>query len=210
MNNKLIINRIEPVADAASVPGAFAAAEVSYHTLDALNWPDSYPYKPDVRFAAAHTSDAVLLHFKVREQSVLARCSADRESVWQDSCVEFFLSPEPGDGLYYNFEFNCIGRMYACVGPDRNSRQFLPESAYAAIKRASSLGETVFEERLGECEWDLSAIVPVSCLVRHDIASLDGLQMSGNFYKCGDHLSVPHFVSYAPINVPKPDFHRPD
>lgn len=210
MNNKLIINRIEPVADAASVPGAFAAAEVSYHTLDALNWPDSYPYKPDVRFAAAHTSDAVLLHFKVREQSVLARCSADRESVWQDSCVEFFLSPEPGDGLYYNFEFNCIGRMYACVGPDRNSRQFLPESAYAAIKRASSLGETAFEERLGECEWDLSAIVPVSCLVRHDIASLDGLQMSGNFYKCGDHLSVPHFVSYAPINVPKPDFHRPD
>ena len=210
MNNKLIINRIEPVADAASVPGAFAAAEVPYHTLDALNWPDSYPYKPDVRFAAAHTSDAVLLHFKVREQSVLARCSADRESIWQDSCLEFFLSPEPGDGLYYNFEFNCIGRMYACVGPDRNSRQFLPESAYAAIKRASSLGETAFEERLGGCEWDLSAIVPVSCLVRHDIASLDGLQMSGNFYKCGDHLSVPHFVSYAPINVPKPDFHRPD
>lgn len=210
MNNKLIINRIEPVADAASVPGAFAAAGVPYHTLDALNWPDSYPYKPDVRFAAAHTSDAVLLHFKVREQAVLARCSSDRESIWQDSCVEFFLSPEPGDGLYYNFEFNCIGRMYACVGPDRNSRQFLPESAYAAIKRASSLGETAFEERLGECEWDLSAIVPVSCLVRHDIASLDGLQMSGNFYKCGDHLSVPHFVSYAPINVPKPDFHRPD
>ena len=210
MNNKLIINRIEPVAGATSVPGAFAAAGVSYHTLDALNWPDSYPYKPDVRFAAAHTSDAVLLHFKVREQSVLAHCSSDRESVWQDSCVEFFLSPEPGDGLYYNFEFNCIGRLYCCVGPDRNSRQFLPESAYAAIKRASSLGETAFEERLGECEWDLSAIVPVSCLVRHDIASLDGLQMSGNFYKCGDHLSVPHFVSYAPINVPKPDFHRPD
>ena len=210
MNNKLIINRIEPVADAASVPGAFAAAEVPYHTLDALNWPDSYPYKPDVRFAAAHTSDAVLLHFKVSEQAVLARCSADRESVWQDSCVEFFLSPDPSDGLYYNFEWNCIGRLYCCVGPDRNSRQFLPESAYAAIKRASSLGETAFEERLGECEWDLSAIVPVSCLVRHDIASLDGLQMSGNFYKCGDHLSVPHFVSYAPINVPKPDFHRPD
>lgn len=210
MNNKLIINKIEPVADAASVPGAFAAAEVPYHTLDAINWPDSYPYKPEVSFAAAHTSDAVLLHFKVREQSVLAHCSSDRESIWQDSCVEFFLSPEPGDGLYYNFEFNCIGRMYACVGPDRNSRQFLPESAYAAIKRASSLGETAFEERLGECEWDLSAIVPVSCLVRHDIASLDGLQMSGNFYKCGDHLSVPHFLSFAPIGVPKPDFHRPE
>ena len=210
MNNKLIINKIKPVADAASVPAAFAAAEVPYHTLDALNWPDSYPYKPDVRFAAAHTSDAILLHYKVSEQAVLAHCSSDRESVWQDSCVEFFLSPEPGDGLYYNFEWNCIGRLYCCVGPDRNSRQFLPESAYAAIKRASSLGETAFEERLGECEWDLSAIVPVSCLVRHDIASLDGLQMSGNFYKCGDHLSVPHFLSFAPIGVPKPDFHRPE
>ena len=144
MNNKLIINKIEPVADAASVPGAFAAAEVPYHTLDAINWPDSYPYKPEVSFAAAHTSDAILLHYKVSEQAVLAHCSSDRESIWQDSCVEFFLSPDPSDGLYYNFEWNCIGRLYCCVGPDRNSRQFLPESAYAAIKRASSLGETAF------------------------------------------------------------------
>ena len=34
--------------------------------------------------------------------------------------------------------------------------------------------------------------------------------MKGNFYKCGDHLSVPHFLSFAPIGVPKPDFHRPE
>ena len=38
----------------------------------------------------------------------------------------------------------------------------------------------------------------------------DGLQARGNFYKCGDGLPVPHFVSWAPIDTPNPDFHRPE
>ena len=37
-----------------------------------------------------------------------------------------------------------------------------------------------------------------------------GLQARGNFYKCGDRLPVPHYLSWAPIGTPKPDFHRPE
>ena len=210
MNNILKINKIASVSEVADIPAAFAAAKVPYNVLGTLNWPETYPYKPQVSFALAHCSDAILLHYKVSEQSVLARCSADRESVWQDSCVEFFLSPEPGDGLYYNFEFNCIGRMYACVGPDRNKRNFLPDSAFCAVQRYATLGGNPFEERKGGYDWELSVVIPVRCLTAHDIKKLDGRCMKGNFYKCGDHLSVPHFLSFAPIGVPKPDFHRPE
>jgi hypothetical protein len=37
-----------------------------------------------------------------------------------------------------------------------------------------------------------------------------GKKMRGNFYKCGDELSVPHFVSWTKINTPNPSFHVPE
>ena len=35
------------------------------------------------------------------------------------------------------------------------------------------------------------------------------LVAKGNFYKCGDMLSKPHFLSWNPIDTPSPDFHVP-
>ena len=29
-------------------------------------------------------------------------------------------------------------------------------------------------------------------------------------YKCGDKLQTPHFLSWAPIDLPKPKFHCPE
>ncbi len=34
--------------------------------------------------------------------------------------------------------------------------------------------------------------------------------LKANFYKCGDELQTPHFLSWNPIEIEKPDFHRPD
>lgn len=39
---------------------------------------------------------------------------------------------------------------------------------------------------------------------------MDGQTIKANFYKCGDELQTPHFLSWNPINIEKPDFHRPD
>ena len=33
-------------------------------------------------------------------------------------------------------------------------------------------------------------------------------KIRANFYKCGDKTAHPHYVSWAPINTPQPDFHR--
>jgi hypothetical protein len=34
--------------------------------------------------------------------------------------------------------------------------------------------------------------------------------MRGNFYKCGDELGVPHFVSWTKIKTDSPAFHMPE
>ena len=31
-----------------------------------------------------------------------------------------------------------------------------------------------------------------------------------NFYKCGDKTDTPHFLSWNPVEVASPDFHRPE
>ena len=36
------------------------------------------------------------------------------------------------------------------------------------------------------------------------------ITMMANFYKCADLTSTPHFLSWAPIDTPEPDFHRPE
>ena len=45
---------------------------------------------------------------------------------------------------------------------------------------------------------------------RSQRAPLYGARMKANFYKCGDKLQTPHFLSWNRIDLPSPNFHRPD
>ena len=92
-----------------AVPSLLDENGIEFQPLDVVNWKD-YPYKPEVSFRIAHTGREILLHYKVKEASVRAVASGDNGRVWEDACVEFFVSPE-GDDRYYNFECNCAGRL---------------------------------------------------------------------------------------------------
>ncbi|MDA0991466.1 MAG: carbohydrate-binding family 9-like protein, partial [Verrucomicrobia bacterium] len=37
-----------------------------------------------------------------------------------------------------------------------------------------------------------------------------GVSWRSNLYKCGDATSHPHWLTWSPIDRPKPDFHVPD
>ena len=171
-----------------------------------LNWPEAFPYRPEVSFDIFHTGDALHLTFHVQEQAVRAVCAADREHAWEDSCVEFFFAPRE-DGLYYNLECTCTGKMYLCRGEGRHGREPLSEAAYAAVLRRPSLGTAPFGLREEPTAWELALDIPASTF---GLESFTGLRARGNFYKCGDRLPVPHYLSWAPIATPKPDFHRPE
>lgn len=79
----------------------------------------------------------------------------------------------------------------------------------ASILRYPSLGGANFEEtRLGH-PWELTVGIPASALFRHNIDTWQGLKARINLYKCGDRLSCRHYLSWRPIDSPKPDFHTP-
>lgn len=192
---------------AESVPALLDEAGVAFQPLDTVNW-EEYPYRPEVEFRLAHTGDALLLHYRVKEASVRAVAGKDNGRVWEDACVEFFSSPE-ADGTYYNIECNCIGTVLVGGGAPGN-RGHAPQEVLDRVQRWSSLGRAPFEERVGECRWEVALVVPSSTYYLHNVSSLDGRTMRANFYKCGDLLQTPHFLSWNPISLEKPNFHCPD
>ena len=174
--------------------------------IGCLNWPEAFPYRPEAEFDLCHDGGELHLRFRVKEDAVRAVCAADREHAWEDSCVEFFFDPH-GDGTYYNLECTCVGKLYLCRGEGRHGREFLPEAAYAAIRRRCSLGTEPFGLREAPTAWEVELDVPASVF---GLETFSGLHARGNFYKCGDRLPVPHYLTWAPITTPKPDFHRPE
>jgi Carbohydrate-binding family 9 len=174
---------------------------VSLQPLAEQPWP-SFAYKPDVKFSIAHTGDHIVLTFDVDEAEVRHVNTAVNSSVWEDSCVEFFISFD--DRGYYNFEFNCIGTALVGFGNDRNNRKLLPETLVKRIKCFASM-----EKKADGFHWQLQAIIPLSVFMYHAVFNLEGKKCKANFYKCGDKLSQPHFLAWNNIETAEPDFHQP-
>ncbi len=175
--------------------------------IECLNWKE-YPYRPRVEFRIGHAGDWILLKFYVTEKSIRAMETQINGKVHLDSCVEFFLSL---DGVhYYNFEFNCIGTPHAAWGNSRHNRIFLSPEKVKTILVRSSLGSEPFETRTGQFTWDLVVVIPASCLVYDEGIDFSGLSGEVNFYKCGDALPEPHFLTWNPVGTPQPDYHVPE
>ncbi|MDR3339061.1 MAG: hypothetical protein LBT25_03010 [Candidatus Symbiothrix sp.] len=181
----------------------FDKENVPFHSISCINW-DEYPYQPDVKFRIAHTGNTILLNYRVEESDIKAVCDQDNGKVWEDSCVEFFISFEK-DAFYYNIECNCIGKILVGTGIDRQMREPVATEIIRSIERWSSIGDSPVENQSGA--WELSLIIPLPVFYLSMIKSFDGLRAKANFYKCGDKLAVPHFLSWNPIKSEKPNFH---
>ena len=199
------LNNITTMKEAANL----LSESCSYNAIDVLNWPSSFDYKPDTKFAIAYSDDSLFIHFRVEENNIKALYSNDQEPVWQDSCVEFFCAM-PEQNFYYNFEFNCIGTCIATAreGREKNVRPLVADQL-KQIERYASLGSQPFGERIGKTAWEICVKIPFTIL---GINKGDSLPKAfrANFYKCGDETAVPHYVSWSPINTAAPDFHCPE
>ena len=193
----------EPVAE-AHIPAK--AAEIA---LQSHNWAADYPYAPVTTVKLWHNGSDLFLHFEVEENTVMAMAHEDNGPVYKDSCVEFFIAFSP-EG-YYNFETNCIGCMLMSHRKGRKVDVVYADPAILEnIERQPSLGTVPFDCKESDGKWSLTLKIPATSFFRHDFKSLRGVEAKGNFYKCGDMLPRPHFMSWQPILTPNPDFHRPE
>ena len=191
-----------------AIPALLDEEKIAFQSIASVNWKE-YPYVPEVQFRIAYTHDSILLHYKVKEASVRAMAGHDNGPVWEDACVEFFSMPA-GDGIYYNVECNCAGTLLVGAGAGRTDRQHAPQEVLDGVQRWASLGRESFEERVEDTMWEVALIIPFTTFFLHEIKSLEGKSVRANFYKCGDGLQTPHFLSWNPIDLPNPNFHCPE
>jgi hypothetical protein len=80
------------------------------------------------------------------------------------------------------------------------------------IKIASSASGPIQNEIAKPLTWTLEYAVPFEILSKYAgiIRPKEGVAWRGNFYKCADDSSHPHWMVWLPVSGETPDFHRPD
>ena len=148
-----------------------------------------------------HTETELRVRLFTAEKDVRATCTEPVSPVHEDSCLEFFFRREDSPN-YFNFEINPNGCLRIQYGPDRFERVDL-------VRRD---GREYFGIRTGRTAdgWEAAYRIPLAFLRLFHPEHRFGDGLLANFYKCGDKTKVRHYLCWSPIDLPKPDFHRPE
>jgi hypothetical protein len=152
------------------------------------------------------SANSISAVFNVTEPTVRAVNTGFNQPVWQDSCVELFLSLD--NKKYYNFEINCIGSILAQYGENRRSRKFIDPQSLELIRVSSTMGDEPFGVKKSVTSYQIKVLIPKEALIFDENPDLKTI--SGNIYKCADLSPTPHYMYLFKINTEKPDFHRPE
>jgi len=167
----------------------------------------AYSYKPEVFFSIAYSDNSLYVKFYVSEKYAWAVSADPNGPVYNDSCVELFISFE-NEMEYYNFEFNCAGTCRLGFGIGRGNRRLVPKKIIRLIKQQSSIKPAGSAD--ANIGWELTLMVPLEVFHYHHIKTLRGKRCRANFYKCGDKLPEPHFLAWNTVGTEYPDFHAPE
>lgn len=177
---------------------------------------DKPAHFPRVQAKVAYDDEAVYVAFHVDDRYVRAVAAEHQGAVYEDSCVEFFFTP--GDDVsvgYFNLEMNCGGTMLLhfqrAKGKDRVA---ISADDLARISVVHDLPKIV-EPEIGEpTRWTVAYRLPFDLLEKYYSAKVArpdaGVTWRANVYKCADATSHPHWLTWSPVDLPRPDFHRPE
>jgi hypothetical protein len=174
-------------------------------------------HRPTTRAKVLYDTEALYVIFHVEDRYVRATREDLNARVCNDACVEFFFEPKPSDG-YFNFEMNCLGTLYASYVEDpRRTPEGLAKATRLLNRHAQmmhvyhSMPEVVFPECQEPLTWVVEYSIPLVLLEGFvgTIGDPAGQTWRGNFYKCAEDNSHPHWASWAPIGE-NLNFHVPE
>ena len=173
-------------------------------------------HRPAVEFKLQHDEKGFYGLFQVQDKYIRCVHTEHNSNVCRDSCVEFFVEPPGGQG-YLNFEFNCGGAMlvFHVIDHTRGEKGFknfapVTEDEAKEVKIFHTMPNVVDPEIAEAQTWRLGFYIPFA-LFESKIKGLkaaSGQTWRGNFYKCGDSTSHPHWASWNPISAL--NFHLPE
>ena len=178
--------------------------------------PESSDHHPRTSARLLYDPQGICGIFRVQDRYVRCLRTEYHDPVWKDSCVEFFAQPKPDRG-YFNFEFNCGSAFLCCyvTNPEREGDWFkgfvkVPDGIGQTIQAHSSLPPRIEPEIAEPVVWTLSFFIPFALFEHYvgPLGDLPGQVWRGNFFKCAEENSHPHWASWSPVD--EFNFHRPN
>ncbi|HTN19690.1 MAG TPA: carbohydrate-binding family 9-like protein [Pelobium sp.] len=169
-------------------------------------WPN-FKHFVKANYTIAHNGNAIFLKYVVQENYLQAVATTNGE-IHQDSCVEFFIALDENEN-YYNLEFNCLGSSKIGYGASRSDRVLLASNLVELIASVSKIKTHIINSKK-VFAWEIILVIPLTVFCYSPINSFKGVKAQGNFYKCGDELPQPHYLTWNFIKANGPDFHRPE
>ncbi|NLL84399.1 MAG: hypothetical protein GX230_09195 [Lentisphaerae bacterium] len=212
---RYVVNRVEKEPDLGESfdGGVWSAANCG--TVENFR-PESSGHRPLTRFRVVHNGTRVFVRFEINDCYVRSVQTERQASVCTDSCTEFFLQPKPDKG-YFNFEVNAGGAILLSYVEDHERTrdgfkkwQSVADELIDEIEIWHSLPSVVEPEITEPVVWGNGWSFPVSLLEAYvgSLGDITGAVWRGNFYKCADRTSQPHWGSWSPVD--KLNFHLPE
>lgn len=192
------------------------AAWAKAETLEIKNFrPESSDHRPQTSARLVYDAHGIHGIYQVQDRYVRCVRTEYGSDAWKDSCVEFFVQPKPDCG-YFNLEMNC-GGAFLCwhiIDPTPAQKFFknytrLPPDIGQQIKTRGSLRRMVEPEITEPVTWTLQFFIPFVLFENFvgPLGNIAGQTWRGNFFKCGDETSHPHWASWSPVD--ELNFHLP-
>ena len=166
---------------------------------------DNLCWTPEIDISATaqicYDAEALYLRLAARESAIRAQHTGPLGMPCEDSCLEFFFSPIPGDSRYLNFEFNPNGCLYLGFGTSVNDLiRLIPETPFIhpQIERTAD-------------GWMTTYAIPYSFIRQFfpHFSPAPGKSILANCYKCGEKTPKPHYIAWNPIPEEPLTFHCP-
>ncbi|NLF27362.1 MAG: hypothetical protein GX592_05635 [Clostridiales bacterium] len=160
----------------------------------------------DIRAGAqiCYGEDALFVRLRAWERHIRAEHTGRPHQIADDSCLEFFFCPAPGDTRYFNVEMNPNGALYLGFGSGRAD----------LVRLLVADEQELFRPKPFRMDggWGIEYRVPFEFIRRFlpEFRAEPGRAIRANCYKCGDKTARPHYIAWNPPASATPDFHRPE
>ena len=161
-------------------------------------WQDAFPSPYTTTARLIHGKDGVTVRLSTNEWPLRATETVCNGRICDDSCMEFFFTPNEQDKAYINIEINPFGLTHIGYGEGRHGRKLID------IEGEGLVIETAIRPREG---WAATVFVPYTFIDKH--FSSHAATFRANFYKCGELTVREHYSVWNPIETQKPDYHQP-
>ena len=169
--------------------------------IDHYPW-DENGYRPETFAKVGWNAKGLHVLMASNEPEIRQELSEVGGMACFDSCLEFFLMPNPRTGAYANFEVTPRAIMHLGVGDGRHGR--------AVYKELPDGVDPTHSAHDGGW-WAVSYTAPAAFLkAEFGVELAPNMAMRGNFYKCGDKTCKPHYGIWHPYALARADFHRPE